>query len=344
MRSHSIAAKALFRRWAELVVSHPVVVLSVVLALTGALATQTSHLRLDIRESDQLPQDHPYVQLYNRINDRFGGGAIVVIGIVQRSGDVFTRETLAAIERITRKTESLPEAARGSVLSLASQRVKALEGTPDGIDVHTLMPSVPDTTEGLQRLRADLFSDDLYVGTLVSADATAAAVIVETPVDVHYPTLHRKLEEIVAPDRSATRQIVLAGGPIVMSYLDRYTAQMAVLFPIAVLVIALVHYEAFRTLQAMFLPLVTALLSVVWALGIMGTLRSPLDTWSAIAPVAILAVAAGHAVQILKRYYEEYATLGDNRRAVVSSIEKVARTELGLIRKSEIVLQVPKSP
>ena len=34
----------------------------------------------------------------------------------------------------------------------------------------------------------------------------------------------------------------------------------------------------------------------------------------------VLAVAAGHAVQILKRYYECYHALGDNRAAVVQSL------------------------
>ena len=83
------------------------------------------------------------------------------------------------------------------------------------------------------------------------------------------------------------------------------------------------HYEAFRTVQAMLLPLVTALLSVVWALGIMGWLGQPMDTWSAMTPVLILAIAAGHAVQILKRYYEEYARTRDSAEAVVRSIVAV---------------------
>jgi hydrophobe/amphiphile efflux-3 (HAE3) family protein len=313
----------MFRTWAEFVVRRPVQVLLSVLLLTGVLGSQARHLRMDIREADQLPQNHPYVQLYNRINDRFGGGAIAVIGLVVKQGDIFNRDALARIERITRKVEALPEVAQGSVLSIASARVKSLQGTAEGVEVHTLMTTVPESEQALRQLRTDLFRDDLYVGTLVSTDARAAAVIVETPVDVHYPTLHRELEEIVAPEKSEGTQIVLAGGPIVMSYLDRYTAQMAILFPIAVLIIALVHYEAFRTLQAMFLPLVTALLSVAWALGIMGAARAPIDTWSAVAPVAILAVAAGHAVQVLKRYYEEYAKRKDNRQAVISSIEKV---------------------
>ena len=313
----------MFRAWATFVVRRPLPVLIGILLVTVLLAVQAGHLRLDIRESDQLPQEHPFVQLYNRINDRFGGGAIVVIGVVQRDGDIFNRKTLATIERITRQVEAFPEVAHGSVLSIASQRVKTLDTSGDDVDVHALMPSVPETDEELHRLRADLSHNDLYSGGLVAVDGTAAAVILETPVDVNYPSLHRRLEEIVAPERSATTQIVLAGGPIVLSYLDRYTAQMALLFPLAVLVIGLVHYEAFRTVQAMVLPLVTALLSVVWSLGLLGAMRAPLDTWSAIAPVAILAVAAGHAVQILKRYYEEYAVHGDNRQAIVASIEKV---------------------
>jgi predicted RND superfamily exporter protein len=39
--------------------------------------------------------------------------------------------------------------------------------------------------------------------------------------------------------------------------------------------------------------------------------------------VVILAVAAGHAVQILKRYYEEYAVSGDSRVAVIRSVTAV---------------------
>jgi len=42
-----------------------------------------------------------------------------------------------------------------------------------------------------------------------------------------------------------------------------------------------------------------------------------------LSPFLILAVGAGHAVQILKRYYEEYRRLGDNRAAVVESTVSV---------------------
>src|SRR6185295_14139875 len=103
------------------------------------------------------------------------------------------------------------------------------------------------------------------------------------------------------------------GMPVLGSYLQRYSAQVGWIFPFTLLVVALVHYEAFRTVQAMVLPLVTALVSLILSFGVMGLLDRPIDPWNAVVPIIILAVAAGHAVQMLKRYYEEFARLGDNR-------------------------------
>lgn len=312
-----------FRRWGEFVVRHPGWLITLVLAVTGLLGVGLSWLRLSIREDDLLPQTHEYVQVYNQLNQRFGGGAAVVVGIVPRTGDVFIPEILGKVARITTAFEAMPELARGAVWSIAAERVKRIALVDGELDVRQLMPEVPTDAEAMRRLRTETFADPRFVGTLVSADGGAAAVVADFPTAAQGPELQEKIEALVAPERDAGTEIVIAGGPVIVAALDGAAAQMAVLFPIALLVIGLVHYEAFRTWQAMILPLVTALLSVVCALGFMGWLGLPLDTWSAISPVAILAVAAGHAVQILKRYYEEYAVLGDSRAAVVSSVARV---------------------
>jgi predicted RND superfamily exporter protein len=129
----------------------------------------------------------------------------------------------------------------------------------------------------------------------VSSDETATVIVAEFDDKLTDPEIGSLVAKIVDPERDPSVHIALAGAPILRAALARYTRMMAVLFPLAVLVIGLVHYEAFRTIQGMVLPLVTALLSVVWALGIVGLTRQPMDTWSAITPVVILVVAAGHA-------------------------------------------------
>jgi uncharacterized protein len=313
----------LFRRWGEFVVHRPRVLIAVVLVLTALLGVGVRWLRFSIREGDALPQSHPYVQVYNRINEQFGGGAAAVIGIVPHGGDVFTPEVLGKVARLTATLEAWPELARGAVWSIAAQRVKRIALEDGEIDVRQLMTAVPRDPQAIARLRSETFADPRFVGTLVSSNGSAAAIVADFPTQAQGPALQEKLERLVAPERDAQTDIVIAGGPVVVAALDRAAGQMAILFPIALLVIGLVHYEAFQTWQAMILPLVTAILSVICALGFTGWLGLPLDTWSAITPVAILAVAAGHAVQILKRYYEEYDALGDSPAAVVSSVAHV---------------------
>ncbi|HUK61978.1 MAG TPA: MMPL family transporter, partial [Dongiaceae bacterium] len=313
----------MFRRWGEIVVARPRLVLVAVLLAVALLAWQTRHLRLSIREQDQLPQSHPYVQIYNRLNHTFGGGEVALIGLIVHDGDIFNRDTLAKVARITRAVERMPEAAHGAVWSIAAERVKHIGASGDDLDIRRLMPSVPESDADLARLRREVLDDPLLVGSMVSADGRATAIVADLPADIVPPVVVATLRAIADRERDDRTDVVLGGGPVILDALDHYTAQMAILFPLAVVVIGLVHYEAFRTVQAMFLPLLTAILSVLSALGIMGMIGLPLDTWSTITPVAILAVAAGHAVQILKRYYEDYAELGDNREAVVASIAHV---------------------
>ena len=112
-----------------------------------------------------------------------------------------------------------------------------------------------------------------------------------------------------------------------------YTRRVGLLFVLALAMIGYLHYRAFRTLQGMIIPLVTALMGVIWALGLMGLIGAPMDPWNIMTPILLLAIGAGHSVQILKRYYEEYARsqadhpglsgAEHNRQAVIEATTKV---------------------
>ena len=118
-------------------------------------------------------------------------------------------------------------------------------------------------------------------------------------------------------------EIFVGGQSPALAALQDATRRIVPLLALAIAVIALVHYEAFRTGQAVVLPLATACLSVVWSMGLSSLLGVRVTPWTAVTAVLVLSVAAGHAVQILKRYYECYAELGDNRAAVAASLERI---------------------
>jgi len=301
-----------------------------------------------------LPQDHPYIQANNKIERLFGGGRVVVVGVVSKNGTVFTPETLAKIDRITEEIKKVPGVIPDNVLSIASRRIKHLKFNEQGFNVERLMPEVPATQEQADAIRQRLFANPLYVGSLVSSDGSAAAIVIDIQEKetsrkkgeiseaeqavieekmVSDLAIYDRLKSIADREKDANTSIHLGGLPVALAFLEKDTTIMNWwVFPIAFFVIMLIHYLSFRTFQGMIIPPVTALLSVVWAMGLISLTGMRLDLWTkGLTPILIVAMAAGHSVQILRRFYEEleYAIGMDipdpaQKTAVVEATSKMA--------------------
>ncbi len=312
-----------YARW---VVRHRFVVLLAVLLTTLFLARAVTRLHVEVDPDRQLPQDHPFIQTLNDVHRIFGDKNLVVIGLFPHDGDVFTPAFLAKLAEVTDAVRRVPGANPALVQSLAAPQVKDIRGTEDGMEVERVMETPPSDAEGAAQVRRRAFANDAYVGTLVSADGTAASVQASFELTPETPG-YRHLEAAVLGALKAcddgTFDYRLSGPVVFVAQLATYAGRIILYFPLALLVIGLVHYEAFRTLQALFLPLLTALLSVLWAVGLMGLLDVPLDPFNTTTPILILAVAAGHAVQVLKRFYEEFDRTNDVEAAIVESLARV---------------------
>ena len=65
----------MMERYVRFIVGHRGAVVITVLVVTVLLATQLRHVHLQIERSANMPQQHPYVQIQNRMSDLFGGQA-----------------------------------------------------------------------------------------------------------------------------------------------------------------------------------------------------------------------------------------------------------------------------
>ncbi|HEX3904610.1 MAG TPA: MMPL family transporter [Polyangia bacterium] len=326
----------MLRRYVTAIVGRPKLVIALVALVTLTLGFFMTRLHVLLDVDAQIPPGDPLVIVGQRIEKLFGGKYMTVIGFYPRAGTVYTPDILGKVKRVTEKLEKLPGVKAGSVLSLMSPRVKDVKSTADSLEITPLADKVPRTDAELAAFRARVQANSVLTSLFVSDDGRATSVLVDfsdfekAGGSKH---LYDKLEAIVAPERGPDLEIVAAGAPTVLHWLLVYTRRVALLFVLALAMIGYLHYRAFRTLQGMIIPLVTAIMGVVWALGLMGLIRAPMDPWNIMTPILLLAIGAGHSVQILKRYYEEYNRLhGErpdlpatehNRRAVIEATTKV---------------------
>jgi len=312
-----------YARW---IIAHRLAALGIMLLVTGLLGRAATRLHVEIDPDRQLPQDHPYVQTLNDLHRLFGDKNLVVVGLFPHDGNVFTPAFLRKVAQVTERIRHVPGANPALIQSIAAPQVKDIRGTEEGMEVERVMETPPDDQAGAEAVRQRVFANDTYVGTLVAADGSAAAVHATfelTPTTPGYRQLYAAVRAALEAEQDDSFTYRLSGPVVFLAQMSAYSSRIAYFFPLALLVIGLVHYDAFRTLQALFLPLVTALMSVLWALGLMGLVGVPLDPFNMTTPILILAVAAGHAVQVMKRFYEEYERLGRLDEAIVECIVRV---------------------
>ncbi len=325
MRFRGIAERQPWlRTYVCAVVAHPWRVLLLVGLTTVALSLRVGTLSVHIDTDANLPQEHPYVQADTRIRQLFAGRNVLAITVVPAAGTIWNRETLATVAAITQETLRLPGIISANVLSLASSKVKDIRGTADGIETRRLMAAPPEDEAAIRAIAAAVTRNEIYVGSIVSERGDAAAIYLDFREDLDDEEIFLAVRAVVdAARRRSADTIYLTGGPAYVHAFAVATRDTVWLFGVALVVIMGILYLAFRSLQGTLLPTATALLSTLWGLGIMAWAGTTMDGWNSIAPILTVAVAAGHSVQILKRFYEEYERLGEVRAAVVESTVKI---------------------
>lgn len=315
-----------FRAWTARVVRRRTPVIAGLTVLSVLLAVGATRLRLEVDPDANLPPSHEAIQALRELNQRFGDKNLVVVGLFPTEGDAFDPAFLATAAAISRRIEALPGIIPPLFQSIAADAVTHVEGSAEGIDVMPVLEGPPASTAAADEVRRRTFANPSFVGTLAAEDASGLAIYATFDLTEELPSyevLYARVRAELDDARDGTFEYALSGPVVLAGALGLESARIASYLPLSILLIGLIHYHAFRTLQAIFLPLLTAVLAVVWAVGGMGWLDVPLDPFTTTTPILILAVGAGHAVQILKRYYEEYARLGDSHAAVVESMAQI---------------------
>jgi hypothetical protein len=306
------------------VVTYARTVIIVAGVLTALLALQAGRLTVRFDPDATFPPDDPVVQLDSEIRAQFGGRNLVVIAVVPHQGTVWTPDVLAAVRDVTLAVRDLPGVMDHAIVSLAAPTVRHVEVSPDGIREEYLMRQVPDTAEGIARLREVVMADPLLRGGVVADDEHAALVLADFWPGTEAEAIARRLADVAARAAGPTHHIHVTGEPLFAAAGDAYARTVPLYLAGAVGVMMLVLLVFFRTWQGMALPIATGLLATLWGLGLMAATGVPLGVWNQSVPTLVVIVAAGHSAQMLKRYYEERERIRDNGRAVAEALVRTA--------------------
>jgi uncharacterized protein len=269
-----------YRRW----------VLAAIALITVLCCLQLRQLHIVIDTAKLLPPDHPNVVGTISAEKLFGSRHVVVVGVTANDGtSAYSPLVLNAIVALTKALADTPGVKRHTLMSASANGAKTISGSASELKVEPMLSLSGDTVsaEEAARFRDNVANNPVYQNSLISRDGKLASVSFSIASGAKgFRESMDKIQTTINQRALAHPALhyAVAGAPALFAEVERMSARMAFLFPIALVLIGLIHFEAFRTWQGLVLPLVTALLAVLWSLGIMGALGIEMDAFNALTP------------------------------------------------------------
>ncbi len=169
-----------------------------------------------------------------------------------------------------------------------------------------LMENVPATREEALAIRDDAMNNPMFKGTLVSEDGRA--VMVYIPIsEKTYSYNVAELVRVLTRGWGGSDKIHIAGLPVAEDTFGvEMLVQMATSAPLAMLILFIIMWVFFRRVALIIPPLLLAVITVIWSMGLLIGLGFDVHIMSSMIPIFIMPIAVCNSIHVLSEFFDSY--------------------------------------
>ncbi len=301
---------------------YPWLNIAVVAAVTAWFGYFALGVKSDTSLSAFIIQDDPDMAYYNRIRNLFQTDEVVIVAFEAR--DLFSREDLSVVERISSRLEAVKYVR--NVRSLTNDNL--ITATPDVFEVRALVETMPETKEDEKKLGREATTNYLYVKDIASTDGRFGSLMIDIEnVPGEQPTMEvmTELRKILAEESELTGlRFYLVGDALINHSLGEYMQRdlVVTLVPLYLSLIVLLFFTV-RKLRDLPISLVTVVLSLGWTVGTIAVLDKPLNNVTIGLVPLVLCIALEDIYYLHSTFYERLRVGGDVRKAFSEALARI---------------------
>jgi len=252
-------------------------------------------------------KDDPHLVELEALENTYTKRESIIIIVAPKQGDVFSNETLSAVQSLTEAAWQIPYSSRVDSIT----NFQYTTASDDELVVADFIedPASLDSNQ-LSEKRRQAFNESLLINRLLSSDAMTAGVVAnvifsdKTPEAVDQVARYSRQLRDEFQEQYPEIDFYLTGSVMFdMAFSEVGRHDMLLLAPIMFLILALVVGLSVRSWVATFATMFVVLLSMLSAMGLAGWLGISINPASANAPTIILTLAVADSVHILVTMY-----------------------------------------
>ena len=302
---------------------HPWWVIGLSALVTFGLSAQLPRVQIDTDPENMLPADEAVRVHHDEIQEAFTLYDYLVVGIVREApGGAFRPETLERALLIAEHARDLEGVIEDDIL--APSEVDDIYTTEDGIlRVDTLMEEAPGDLAGAERILLRIQDNPVLRGTLASEDGKAVALFIPLESKEHAHEVGAELQAFI-DELGGDEEYYLAGIPIAEDTFGmQMFVQMAFGGPAAFALIFFLMLFFFRSPLLVLAPMLLAMMSVLWTMGLLTGLGFTVHIMSSMIPVFLIPIAVLDAIHLLSEFHDRYPRSRDRIRALRETMDEL---------------------
>ena len=294
------------------------------LLVFGFVASGGRHLRMAGDYRVYFDESNPHLEAFDHLQEVYTKNDNILYVVAPKDGDVFTPETLAAIQDLTARAWKTPYSTR--VDSVTNFQYTHAE--EDDLIVEDLVADATSMSpEDIAAAREVALSEPRLVHRLISPTGHVTGVNVTAQMDPDNPA---QLQETVEFTRQLADEIrqeypgvdVYLTGVIMlnMAFVEAAVGDMMSLTPLMYLVILILAGLFLRSFFATIATLLVIVLSTMAAMGGAGWIRVALTPPAAVAPTLVMTLAVADCIHILSALLEGLRAGLGRREAIAEAL------------------------
>lgn len=316
------------RPFAKFLVTRPRTVIIVYTLLTIVIASKATNIYMESDLTSFLPETDPTVKLWQKINDEFQIGKIIIIYV--EADDIRRPEVIQEMDRVS--TYSLVNKYENdygvndgiySVKSLA-QYIKDENGKPEipGGLGGTGVYEVPDDPGLIFKYMSRMTIQQIK-GTLFTNDYKVAVILLQLSESADYDEIQGRIEEAIARRGTFFTEMTITGTTAMQNAIrDQSMEYFQLIFIIAIAFVSLVLLVFHRTIKGIIIALLPTAFSIALTFGVLGSIQPELTLLSISIIALLLGLGVDYSVHLMNRFAEEQSKATD----VIDQTETILRT------------------
>src|SRR3989338_3397219 len=313
----------MLRKLTETVIRFPKTTIAVFLIATIFFAFQFPKIKIDTDPENMLEQKQPDRVFYDKVKKEFGINDLLVAGIVNEQG-IFNSDTLKRIAKVADDILKIKGVIIEDVVSLrTSDNVTSEDGT---LVVRRFMGEIPQGPDDIERLKNAVYGNPFFVDKIISHDGKATSIYIPIEKKDQSYRISKEIETILKKELTTKQKYYLAGLPVAEdTFGHEMFVQMGITAPMAGFFIMVILFLIFRIGIAVIPPMLDAMLSVIWTMGLLIGLGFTVHIMSSMIPIFLMPIAILDDIHILTGFFDRYPAIKDKRKALIVTMKDLYR-------------------